>query len=199
MGVVDVAEARARRPRCSRARRSRRRRRRSASSSDIRPAPQMAFMTFCACLGKRLSIDDDHAVVEAAGLGQVVVDDVGHGHLDQRQEDALGGLADPGRPPAAGARRRSTGSSGSRCRIVMQSTVRAGNGSTRRVEAGVVAERALRAAARRARASPPARPRRGPAPAAAPSGSRPSRYACPRGTRRTGTRRCRRAAARVAA
>ena len=66
----------------------------------------------------------------------------------------------------------------------------------RRVEAGVVAERALRAAARPAPASPRGRSARAPAPAAARSGSRPSRPARRAGTRRTGTRRCRRAAAR---
>ena len=36
----------------------------------------------------------DHAVVKDARDGQVVVDDLGHGHPDERQEDALGRLAD---------------------------------------------------------------------------------------------------------
>ena len=67
----------------------------------------------------------------------------------------------------------------------------------RRVEAGVVAERALGQRARPARRSPPARSARAPAPAAARSGSRPSRPARRAGSRRTGTRRCRPAAART--
>ena len=46
--------------------------------------------------GERLADRDDHAVVERAGDGQVVVDDLGHAHPDRRQEDPLGRLAEPG-------------------------------------------------------------------------------------------------------
>ena len=117
----------------------------------------------------------------------------GHQHLDQRQEDALGGVAD--RAVLLRRLRRDD-------RVVDRVAlgrhalhVQHRERLDRRVEAGVVAERALRVRARPARRSPRARPGRAPAPAAARSGSRPSRPARPAGTRRTGTRRCRPAAA----
>ena len=45
--------------------------------------------------GIRLADRDDRAVVERARDRQVVVDDLGHGHPDRRQEDPLGRLAEP--------------------------------------------------------------------------------------------------------
>ena len=46
--------------------------------------------------GERLADRDDHAVVERARDREVVVDDLRQGHLDRRQEDPLGRLAEPG-------------------------------------------------------------------------------------------------------
>ena len=46
--------------------------------------------------GEAFADRDDHAVVERARDGQVVVDDLRHAHPDRGQEDPLGRLAEPG-------------------------------------------------------------------------------------------------------
>ena len=112
---------------------------------------------------ERLADRDDAAVVERARHGQVVVDDLGHGHPDRGQEDALGRLRPATRPRRAACRRRSTDRSRRR-RIVIAGHVEDRELLDRRVVAGVVAERALVGERRRARRSPRARSRRWRAP-----------------------------------
>jgi hypothetical protein len=53
-------------------------------------------MTFFACPGYDFFDRDDAEVVKAAFDRQVVVDDLGHDHLQQRQEEAFRRFAEPG-------------------------------------------------------------------------------------------------------
>jgi hypothetical protein len=65
----------------------------STLASDISPCPQSAFITLYACPGTLVD-RHEHEVVEPALGGHVVVHDLGHGELEQRQEDPLGGVAE---------------------------------------------------------------------------------------------------------
>ena len=93
--------------------------------------------------GERLADRDDHAVVEGAGDREVVVDDLGHGHADGRQEDPLGRLPEPRvlLRRLADDDRRVDRVAPHRHRLDVEDRERLG----RRVVAGVVAERALEA------------------------------------------------------
>jgi len=71
---------------------------------------------------------DDRAVVEAAGLRQVVVHDVRDDHLEQGQEEAFGGLASG--PSSVAVRPTTIDWSIAFLRSVIAVTVSAGNGST---------------------------------------------------------------------
>ena len=91
--------------------------------------------------GEALADRDDRAVVERAGDGQVVVDDLRHAHPDRGQEDALGRLAEPRvlLRRLADDDRRVDRVAPHRERRHVEDGERLG----RRVVAGVVAERAL--------------------------------------------------------
>ena len=88
---------------------------------------------------ERLPDRDDREVVERARDRQVVVDDLGNGHLDRGQEDALGRLAEPGvlLRRLADDDRRVDRVASHRDRRHVEDREALG----RRVEAGVVAER----------------------------------------------------------
>ena len=158
---------RRRRPARSRARRRARRRRRPPSTGESIPRPQIACMTFCAWPGNALRIETMHAVVERARDRQVVVDDLGHGHADRRQEDPLGRLAEPRvlLRRLADDDRRVDRVAAHRQRGDVEDRERLGG----RVVAGVVAERPLRRPRRPARRSPRARSPRSRAPRGRPS------------------------------
>ena len=112
--------------------------------------------------GERLADRDDHAVVEGAGDGEVVVDDLRHGHAHGRQEDPLGRLPEPGVLLRAASRPRSTG----RSRRAASSSPRRGRRGTAPPACSSRCGRrtAPRARARPSRCSPRARSPRSRAP-----------------------------------
>ena len=175
------------RPGRSRARRPTRRRRSTIFVSESRPVPQTACMTLRACPGIGLADRDDAAVVEGAGDRQVVVDELGQRRAQRGQEEALGGLAEPG---VLGRRRADEDARVDRVAAHRHARSGAARGTARPACSSRCGRRtAPRGRARRARSSPRARSRRARAPAGRRSCTARSRPACRAGSPRPSSRR----------